>query len=97
MEDSKQIQKKQLDISWDYAKQQNDIHCRLYLQFFVVYLTLGSTVSIAILVGELDNLFWMIPLILFSLTFYYIIKLRTLPDELKKSWEYIINELEKLK
>lgn len=97
LKEEKQIQKNKLDLSWDYAKQQNDIHCRLYLQFFVVYLTIGVTIALATLVDKLNSFLFIVSIIFFLVSFYYIIRIRTLPDELQKSWEYIINELENLK
>lgn len=87
---------KQLNqIGWDYYKQLTDIHCRFYLQFFVVYLTVGVTISIAVITEKI-NLFFIIPAIIsFIISVYYIFKLRSLPDELESSREKIIKDLEK--
>jgi hypothetical protein len=83
-------------INWEYAKQLNDIHCRLYLQFFVIYLTIGISLVIAVLVEELNAVFYIPPIFFFLLAIYYIFRLRSLPDELESARQRIVDDLEKL-
>lgn len=93
----KEIQKKQLQIFWDYAKQLNNIHCKLYLQFFVICFTSGLSFMIAVFTGILDITFLIGTIILFIFTIHYIFKIRSLPDELNKPLKDVIDGLEKLK
>ncbi len=86
-----------IQISWDYAKQLNDIHCRLYLQFFIVFLTLGITTSIAVF--SVSIWFIVVSLLFLFFAFYYIVRIRSLPDDLNDDFRNIIGmikELEKL-
>lgn len=88
---------KELEIDWDYAKQLNDIHCRLYLEFFVLFLTLCITFSIVIITQNMNIIFWVVSLIFFILSIYYILKIRSLSDELQESRKAIFESLESLK
>ncbi len=95
MEDAKEIAKKQIQINWDYAKQQNDIRCRIYLQYFVVTFTGFVSFSIASVIG---NTLLIFPAIIFAvLTMAVILRLRSTTYDLEADWQYIVYELEKLK
>jgi len=95
MDDEKEIQKKQIQILWDYAKQQNDIRCRMYLQFFVVSLTISVAFTLASI--NIHFLFIIPAILLFLLMIYLILKLRSVTYDLEENWQYITHQLEKLK
>jgi len=94
--DLKEYLEKKAYINWDFAKQLNDIHCRLYLQFFVVYLTIGISILITVLVENLNTIFYTPSIIFFLLAIYYIFRLRSLPDELESARQRTVDDLENL-
>ena len=94
--DYENVLEKKIQINWDFAKQQNDISCRLYLQFFVVCLTVAVSFTIATIVEKLDPVF-IIPAGLFYIfTIYFILKLRSITKNLVKDYEQILDELDNL-
>ena len=94
--DYEKILEKKIQINWDFAKQQNDISCRLYLQFFVVCLTVAVSFTIVTIAEKLDPTF-IIPAGLFYIfTIYFILKLRSITKNLVKDYEKILDELDDL-
>ncbi len=100
MDDKKEIIKKQMQIYWDYSKTEADIHSRVYLQIFVVLLTLGFSFILAGLTEYLKSIsaFTIIAgLLLILASSYYVNKINELTDKLSGIFEYIVDTLEKLK
>ena len=90
------IIEKQIQINWDYAKQQNDIRCRLFLQSFVICLTVGASFTIATIVEKINTIFLIPAAFFFILTIYFVIKVRSVTYDLEKDWEYAITDLNEL-
>ena len=100
LNDKNEIIKKQIQINWDYAKQQNDIHCRVYLQVFVVLITVGFGILVAGLTYPLRSISGVTTIvggILIFTSIYYIYKIRTSTLDLEMYWQRTIYDLEKIK
>jgi len=93
--EKKEITKKQIQINWDYSKQQNDIRCRLYLQCFAISLTVAASFIIASIVE--NAIFVIFAFISFIFTFIFIMKLRSVTYDLEDDWQLVIGDLERLK
>lgn len=100
MNDEKEILKKQIQMHWDYAKVEADIHCRVYLQIFVVLITIGFSVIIAGFTETLkDYAIYTILLgiILFLASLTYVFKINELTSKLEGLHDFLLGELENLK
>lgn len=100
MDDGKEIQKKQIQMAWDYSKVEADFHCRVYLQIFVVVLTVGFSIVIAGFTEPLKgySIFTtFIGSILIFASFYCVLKINELTSKLHGFFDYLLAELEKLK
>ena len=91
------IVEKQIEMSWEYAKQENDLRCRMYLQYFAVSLSAGITILIAIFTGVLNIWFILISIICFLSVFFLIDRLRHITKDLKNDWDFLYESLEDLK
>lgn len=99
MDDEKEITIKQIELTWDFAKTETDVHCRVFLQAFVVLLTVGFSIIIAGLTDSLKNYSQFTSLaggILIFTSLYYAYKTYTITGKLKDAFQYIIIELDKL-
>lgn len=94
--DYEKVLEKKIQINWDFAKQQNDISCRLYLQFFVICLTVAVSFTIAIVVEKLNPAFIIPAGFFYTFTIYFILKLRSITKNLVKDYEEILDELDEL-
>lgn len=94
-----ELRKKQIQMNWDYAKQQNDIRLRIYLQSFVLSLTIWLSITIVAIAENLNILFFVLAFVFFGLAIYFIYRLRGISDDLKEDWkntQHDFNELLKL-
>ena len=99
MNNYEEISKIRIQTSWDYAKQQVDIHCRLYLQIFAVLLTIGFSIIVAGLTEVLkpySPVTTIVGSFLIFISVLYVMKVRDLTNELEEYYIFILDELEKL-
>jgi len=56
------IDKKQIQVSWDCIKEVVDLHCRIYLQMFALFLAIGFSFLLAALTEKfpiiIGIIFW---------------------------------------
>ena len=93
------IRKNQIDTQWQYAKAETEIHCKKFIQIFIILLTIGFTIIITTITGGLEPLFnyVAIGLVFICLSFYSIIKVNELTKLLRNQMIRIHSSLENLK
>lgn len=98
MTTKKDIDIKKIQMTWEYAITEVDLHSRRYLQYFVMLWTFIFAVSLATVTGHCNIDVWVIiatPLVLISL--YYIYRIKSFAEKLKKGHEGLLDKLDSLK
>ncbi len=65
------IDKKQIQVSWDCVKEVVGLHCRSYLQIFALFLAIGFSFLLAALTEKLPIIIGKIVFITFFYILYY--------------------------
>ena len=98
MNDKKEIQKKQIQMTWDYLTKDADIHSRKVLQYFAILLTFILGLILAVVTNNCD--FWVAaPIVtaLLILSYLSIRKIRSYSKKLRTALDELLDELDKLK
>ena len=99
----KKVRKNQIDMLWNYAKAETEIHCKKFMQLFVLFLSIGISMIINAITEFLIPSFfpsWLFLLIggyFILLSIWSISKIQELTKILKENLIKYQFELEKLK
>jgi uncharacterized membrane protein len=100
MDWDKEVTKQQIQMTWDYTKAEADIHCRVYLQVFVVFLTTGLSLLIGGFTEPLSSLEPYISvagLIIIAFSLVLVGKIQGLTSKMLDAFKILMDKLESLK
>jgi len=97
MSEEKDIPKKQLQMAWDYAKVETDIQCRIYLQIFAIFFTVGFSFTLSGLIEKSLIPYNYFGIIFIAVSLYYVYRTGHQTEELKSRLNYILIKLGRLK
>lgn len=93
------IRKNQIDTQWQYAKAETEIHCKKFLQIFIILMTTGFAIIVTSITEDFKPLqnWIVIGSVFIILAWYSIFKINKLTKKLKRRLVEINDKLEKLK
>ena len=93
------IRKNQIDTHWQFAKEEADIHCKKFIEFFIIFLTIGFTIIITVITEKIEPFQWyfLIGIYFIGVAFYSILKINETIKSLKIQCFRFHYELEELK